>query len=174
MRYRLMDSDGIFGLLLRIVGVSVLSYAALVAMLRISGKRALAKLNAFDLVVTVALGSTLATILLDKELTLAEGVVALATLLLLQWAVSRLSIASRPFRTLVRSEPRLLLEDGRLREDAMRRERVTRGEVEAAIRQQGHGGLGAIAAVVLETDGSMSVIAAEDAQGLDALRSVGR
>lgn len=160
--------------LLRTAGIAVLSYVALVAMVRVSGKRSLAKLNAFDLVVTVALGSTLATVLLNKAVALAEGLLALAMLLLLQWTVSRVSIASRPFRNLVRSEPALLLENGCLREDNMKRERVTRGEVEAAIRQQGHGRLDAVAAVVLETDGSMSVIAGADIAELDVLRSVRR
>ena len=59
--------------LLRVVLVGTLAYVALVAMLRISGKRTLAKLNAFDLVVTVAIGSTLATILLSKTVTLSKA-----------------------------------------------------------------------------------------------------
>lgn len=57
--------------------VGVLAYVALILLLRLSGKRTLAKLNAFDLVVTVAIGSTLATILLSESVALAEGVVAL-------------------------------------------------------------------------------------------------
>lgn len=160
--------------LARVLIIASLAYAALVALLRVTGKRSLAKLNAFDFVVTVALGSTLATVLLSKDVSLAEGVLALVMLLILQWIVSRLSIASTTFRKLVRSEPRLLFEDGAFRDDAMGQERVTRAEVEAAIRKRGHGKLGSIAAVVLETDGSMSVIAGEDASALDALRSVKR
>ncbi len=67
--------------LLRTVVVGVLAYVALVALLRVSGKRTLSKMNAFDFVVTVALGSTLATILLSKNVALAEGVVAFAVLI---------------------------------------------------------------------------------------------
>ena len=62
----------------RVLIVGTLAYAALVLLLRISGKRTLTKLNAFDLIVTVALGSTLATVLLSSSVALAEGVVALA------------------------------------------------------------------------------------------------
>lgn len=62
-----------FGLL-RVLIVGCCAYAALVATLRISGKRTLSKMNAFDLVVTVALGSTLSTVLLTKEVPLTEGV----------------------------------------------------------------------------------------------------
>ncbi|MDQ3601244.1 MAG: DUF421 domain-containing protein, partial [Actinomycetota bacterium] len=61
----------------RVLIVGPLAYAALVAVLRISGARSLSKLNAFDLVVTVALGSTLATVLLNGSVSLAEGVLGL-------------------------------------------------------------------------------------------------
>lgn len=59
--------------LLRTLAVGVLAYSALVVVLRVSGKRTLSKMNAFDFVVTVALGSTLASTLLSKGVALAEG-----------------------------------------------------------------------------------------------------
>ncbi len=68
----------------RVIVVGTLAYAALITILRISGKRTLTKMNAFDLVVTMALGSTLATIVLSKDVALAEGVVAFALLAALQ------------------------------------------------------------------------------------------
>ena len=148
--------------LLRVVVISVLAYAALVLLLRIAGKRSLAKLNAFDLVVTVALGSTLATVLLSSDIALAEGVLAFAMLLALQWVVAQLSLAWRPFKRAVRSEPRLLCRDGEILGAALEAERLTRDEVVAAIRNQGIGRLDEVAAVVLETDGSMSVIGKRD------------
>lgn len=143
----------------RVVLISILAYVALVVTLRVSGKRTLAKLNAFDLVVTVALGSTLATILLSKDVALAEGVLAFVMLACLQWLVARLSLTSPWVRDAVRSALTLLLEDGVFRDDAMRRERIVENEVRAAIRTAGHGRIEDIAAVVLETDGSLSVIA---------------
>ena len=156
----------------RVVVIGVLAYAALVVLLRISRKRTLAKMNAFDFVVTVAFGSTLATVLLSDEVSLAEGVLAFAMLAILQYGVSKLSVRWRPFRRLVRSEPRLLLEKGQYLERALTRERVTHDEVDAAIRKKGIGRIEQIAAVVLETDGSFSVIR-DDADGpLSALRSV--
>jgi hypothetical protein len=77
--------------LLRIVLVGTAAYLTLVMVLRTSGKRTLAKLNAFDLVVTVALGSTLATIFLDKDISWAEGAVALGVLALLQFGVAEVT-----------------------------------------------------------------------------------
>lgn len=147
------------GALLRVVVVGTLAYLGLVVMLRVTGKRTLSKMNAFDLVVTVALGSTLATLLLSKDVALAEGVLAFALLILLQYAVTWTSVRSRRFEGWVKAEPQLLLHDGSFLDGAMRRERVTRDEVLAAMRQEGHDDPSKVRSVVLETDGSMSVVA---------------
>lgn len=167
-----MFFDNLQGLL-RVVAISALAYAWLILVLRVVGKRALAKLNAFDLVVTVALGSTLATVLLTKDVAFLEGALAFCMLALLQWLVARFSVASSRFGELVRSKPRLLLEAGRYRDDAMSQERVTVAEVDAAIRKAGFGRVEDVAAVILETDGEISVIGGSD-QELTALRSVRR
>jgi uncharacterized membrane protein YcaP (DUF421 family) len=167
-----MIYDSLEGLV-RVILTSILAYGWLVLVLRFAGKRSLSKLNAFDLVVTVALGSTLATVLLSKDVALLEGALAFCMLAVLQWLVSRLSISSDRFSELVRSKPRLLVDDGSYREDALADERVTADEVDAAIRNAGVGRIEEVAAVVLETDGSMSVIRRCDEE-LTALRSVKR
>ena len=138
--------------------VGVLAYAALIAILRVSGKRTLSKMNAFDLVVTVALGSTLATILLNKSVTLAEGALALALLVALQFTLTWTSVRVAWVRRLVTGEPTLLARGGHCLPEALRRARVTEDEVLAAVRGAGLGGLADARAVVLETDGSFSVI----------------
>lgn len=153
--------------LLRVVVVGTLAYVALVLMLRVSGKRTLAKLNAFDLVVTVALGSTLATVLLNRSVALAEGVVAFLLLAGLQWLVAFGSVRSARFDALVKSEPTLLLHHGRFLERAMRGQRVTREEVVSALRSSGLARAEDAAAVVLETDGTLSVVPASATQGQD-------
>jgi uncharacterized membrane protein YcaP (DUF421 family) len=79
-------------LLLRTLLVGSLAYAALVVLLRLSGKRTLSKWNMFDLVVTVAFGSTLATALLSKDTSLMQGVAAFALLVALQWALTWASV----------------------------------------------------------------------------------
>lgn len=142
----------------RTVLIGALAYFALVLLLRISGKRTLAKMNAFDLVVTVALGSTLATILLSRDVALAEGIAAFLTLIVLQYLIAWLSVQSPGFQGLVKSEPSMLLFEGRFLEDEMRAERVTREEVIAAIRSQGIARIEDVAAVVLETDGTFTAL----------------
>ena len=152
--------------------IGVLAYVSLVFMLRVSGKRTLAKMNAFDLVVTVAIGSTLATIVLSKSVALAEDLLALALLIGMQFAISWSSTRMPWLRRVVTGEPRLLLRDGTMLDEALRDARVTREEVRAAVRSAGIGALGDVAAVVLETDGSFSVIAGQPGAALSSLDGV--
>jgi uncharacterized membrane protein YcaP (DUF421 family) len=142
----------------RVLLVGTIAYCALVLLLRASGKRTLTKLNAFDLVVTVALGSTVATILLSKSVALVEGVLALGLLILLQFTIAWLSVRSPGFQALIKAEPTLLLHRGRFLEGAMRAQRITREEVLAALRASGIAEVSKVAAVVRETDGSISVV----------------
>ena len=158
--------------ILRTIIAAVVAYAGLVLILRVSGKRTLATLNAFDWVVSVALGSTLATILLSADVALAEGLLALLLLVALQWLVARTSIHWPGFKRVIRSEPRILLEDGQLLRSAMHAERVTEADVKEAVRNEGFGDLSDVAAVVLETDGSFSVISREKAGSRSALQGV--
>ena len=142
----------------RVLVVGTLAYASLVVLLRVSGKRTLTKMNAFDLVVTVALGSTLATILLSKDVALAEGIVAFALLIALQFVVTWLSVRSQTMRRIVKSEPTLLFFRGEMLDRALTAQRVTAEEVRAAIRQQGISDVDDVEAVILETDGSFNVL----------------
>lgn len=151
--------------LARAAVVGAAAYAGLIVLLRASGKRTLAKMNAFDLVVTVALGSTLATVLLSKDVALAEGLTGLAVLVALQFVVTWLSVRSAAVRRLVRSEPRLLFYRGRFLAAALRAERVTEGEVYHAVRAAGRAGPEQVEAVVLESDGSFSVVAGDTGSG---------
>ena len=144
--------------LARVAGVGVAAYIALVVMLRVSGKRTLSKLNAFDLIVTVALGSTLATIILSKDVALAEGLVALGLLVALQFLVTWTSVRWPVIDRIVKSEPAVLLRHGNCIETAMRRERVAADEVLAAIRQSGGLDYEDAEAVLLESDGSLTAI----------------
>ncbi len=167
-----MFFDTFFGLA-RVVVISSLAYVSLILVLRLAGKRSLAKLNAFDLVVTVALGSTLATVLLSGDVAFLEGLLAFAMLAMLQWGVSRLSIVWPAFRNLVRSHPRLLVENGQYLREAMQDERITADEIESVVRSAGVGRMEDVAAVVLETDGSLSVIK-QSGQPPTVLKSVRR
>lgn len=162
-----------FSGLLRILVVAPLAYIWLVALLRLSGKRTLAQLNAFDFIVTVALGSTLATVLLSNSVAWAEGALALGLLAALQLVVALASVHMPRFRRVVTSAPTLLLRDGRPDDAVLARERISQEGLRQAVRSAGIGGLELVAAVVLESNGTISVIATDQLGSGSALLDAG-
>ncbi len=158
--------------LFRTLIIGVLAYVSLILLLRISGRRTLSKMNAFDMVVTVALGSTLATILLNRDVALAEGVLAFALLIGMQYLVTWSSVRIPWVRKIVTGEPALLVYEGKLLPSALKRARVTEDEIHSAVRSAGRQTFEQIKAVVLETDGSFSVVQHENAQATSSLQGI--
>ena len=146
--------------------VGIISYLVLIAIIRLSGKRTLSKWNAFDFVVTIALGSTLSTALVSTQVSLAQSITAFVVIVALQFVITFSSVRSRAVKNLVKSQPTLLLFQGQFRQAAMAQERVVEAEVRAAIRENGIADVERVHAVVLETDGTFSVI--PDAGGSDS------
>ncbi len=144
--------------LVRVVLVTLAAYVVVVAALRLAGPRSLAKLNAFDLAVTVALGSILASVVTSSGPGVVALVVLLALQVLLSWWTSR-----HPGRDgAVRAEPVLQVRDGVIDEAGLLRARLTHQEVRQAVRSAGFGGLDVVTVVALETDGTISVIGCEN------------
>ncbi|MGI9055255.1 MAG: DUF421 domain-containing protein [Pyrinomonadaceae bacterium] len=156
----------------RILIVGFLAYVALIICLRISGKRTLAKWNAFDFVVTIALGSILATQILSRNTPLVEGILAFSFLIVLQFLITKISVYSKFIRDTVKAEPTLLLRKGKFIDKELKRQRVTESEIRAAVRSQGFAALEDAEAVVLETDGSFSVIKKSETESFSALQDV--
>ncbi|MHB0774233.1 DUF421 domain-containing protein [Halomonas sp. WWR20] len=152
--------------------LAVLAYASLVALLRLSGRRTLSKMNAFDLVVTVALGSTLASVILSKNVTLSQGVLAFALLIGMQYAVTWTSVRVPWVRQVVTGEPALLFYQGSYLPAALKQARVTEDEVRSAMRASGFAAMDDVQAVVLETDGSFSVVPQLAGKGRSSLEGV--
>ncbi|MHA6288585.1 DUF421 domain-containing protein [Maricaulis sp. CAU 1757] len=149
-------------------------YLAVVAMIRISGKRSTAQMNNFDWLVTVAMGSLVGSSIVLETVTIAEVLLAIAALLALQYIATRLAFRSDTIAHVIKPAPRLVYDRGFL-PDAMRDERVTRSEVRAAIRESGMSRLDDVRWVILETDGQFSVIGTSDADGkADVLEDVRR
>ena len=160
--------------LLRTLVIGVLAYVALILFLRISGKRTLSKLNAFDLIVTVALGSTLATVLLNKSVPLADGALGFAVLIGLQFIVTWTSVRAKWLRKFVTGEPTMLFYRGNYLPAALKATRLTEAEVRAATRAAGIADLNEVEAIVLETDGTVSVVRSSGRDGLSSLSDVER
>ena len=142
----------------RIVVVGVLMYAALVLIFRISGSRTLASMNAFDFIVTVAIGAVFGRTLTAKGVALIESVTALALLVALQYLVASVQTQWPFFKRVITNPPALLYFRGTFLRDALRRQRVTEEEVLGAVRKKQLGSLDEVEAVVLEPSGEFSVI----------------
>jgi uncharacterized membrane protein YcaP (DUF421 family) len=164
----LQSSDALVRSIILLVG----SYIGLILILRLSGKRTLSKMNAFDFVVTVALGSTLATICLSKDTALVQGLLVLALLVLMQFIVAWLSVRFELFQKLIKARPALLYRSGEFLDEALQRERVSREEIFAAIRSAGVSDVRQVSAVVLETDGTFSVLKRSPDSDASALKYV--
>lgn len=145
-------------ILFRTVVVGVLAYLGLILMLRVSGKRTLSQFNAFDFIVTVALGSTLATVLVSADVPLLQGLLAFGVLIGMQFAITWTSLRSRTVARLAKSEPTVMAYRGWPLSDAMSRERLLSDELAAALREHGVSRIDEADLVVLETDGAISVI----------------
>src|SRR5690606_26410127 len=98
--------------LIRVVITSALAYPAIIIILRVSGKRSLSKMNAFDFIVTIALGSIFASMILNKSVPLADGILAFVMLIIFQFLITYLSARSKRLSKLIKSAPRLLAYNG--------------------------------------------------------------
>lgn len=143
---------------IRMIILGTFSYFLIVLVLRLSGKRTLSKMNAFDFIVTVALGSVLANIIVNHETLFWEGLVAFCLLVLLQYISTWLSARSSKVQRLLKSQPTLIYYNQQYDKEKMKKERITEAEVIQSIRKDGYISLEEIAAVILESDGTLTVM----------------
>lgn len=144
--------------IIRIICVTPLSYVAMVLLLRASGKRTLSKMNAFDFVVTIALGSVLASVALYKSIPLADGITAFVVFIGFQFLFTWLSVRVKAVKTLITSKPSLIFYKGNFLDQAMKKERITVEEIYSAARKEGIATLDEIDMIILETTGDIAII----------------
>ena len=158
--------DGWEGLIDVLVCAPIL-YALVVLSVRLSGKRTTGQMNNFDWIVTVAMGSIVASGIVINSVSIAEAGLAVVTLLLLQYAVTRLAKSSDRFDRAMKADPAVLVARGQVQDGALRANRVTREEINAAIRSRGMTRLDEVGWMILENDGSFSVIGRDAAARSD-------
>lgn len=151
--------------LLRAFILTILAYFTLIIFIRVSGKRTLSKMNAFDFLVTIALGSCLAAVSLNKNIALAEGALVYFTLIFLQFIITWTSVRVKQVKKLVTGQPALLLYKGELLGDAMKRERITIEEIYVVARANGIANLNEVEVIVLETTGDITIISKLEKSG---------
>ena len=137
----------------------ILVYAFLVLLLRIFGKRELAQLNPFDLVVVISLANTVQNAIIGDDNSVTGGLVGAATLLFANYVVVRFLWGHERLDRLIEGEADVLVSDGQVRMDRLEKELITLAELEAAARKQGIASLAEVERAVLEPGGAISFVA---------------
>ncbi len=137
---------------------AVLLYVFILFILRMTGKRQIADLQPFDLIITMAIADLASTAIADTDIPLLYSVVPILALYLVQQAVAFLSLRSRRFRTFVCGSPLLLVREGVLQEGIMRQANYTVSDLSDHLRAQQVFDLKSVQYAILETNGSLSVL----------------
>ena len=137
----------------------VVVYFFLVVGLRMAGKRELAQLNPFDLVVLLTLSNTVQNAIIGDDNSVTGGVIGAATLLLVNYLVVRYLYKHPKVERVVEGDECVLIENGQIRDAAMAKEVLTLQELAAVANRQGFGSLAEVDRAVLEPSGTISFVA---------------
>nr|UXE45768.1 hypothetical protein Hi04_10k_c5216_00015 [uncultured bacterium] len=136
----------------------IVVYAFLVISLRLSGKRELVQLNPFDLVVLLTLSNTVQNAIIGDDNTVTGGIIGAASLLLVNYLVVRFLYNHRALDQLIEGKADILIEDGKVRTQHLKRELITMAQLEAAARKQGFEALSEVQQCVLEAGGTLTFL----------------
>jgi len=137
---------------------TLVGYVALILFVRLAGKRSTSKMNNFDWIVTVAVGSVLASMAVLKDVTVSDGLLAIVLLLGFQFLITTATSHWEWARNLLLSQPTTLYENGEFVTSELRRQRVSRREILSAVHENGLDSLDEVALIRLESDAEIAVI----------------
>lgn len=140
---------------------TLIAVATILVLVRVNGLRSFSKMAGFDFALTVAAGSILAGIMTSDDLPVA-GLTALTVLFASRYIISKTRVYLPAFETMIGNEPIILLVDGEVLDDNLRRSRVTRAELMGKLREANALRLDDVRVVVLETTGDISVLHGSD------------
>src|SRR6476620_162795 len=134
----------------------ILVYAFLIIGLRLAGKRELAQLNPFDLIVLLTLSNTVQNAIIGNDNSFVGGVIGATTLLAVNYFVVRFLYSHKKLDHLIEGDCNELMTDGKIRKDRLKEELLTEAALETAAHRQGFASLKDIDRAVLEVGGSIS------------------
>src|SRR5437879_9816368 len=137
----------------------IIVYVFLIAGLRLSGKRELAQLNPFDLVVLLTLSNTVQNAIIGNDNSVSGGIIGATTLLVVNYIVVRFLYFHEPLDRLIEGEPEVLIDCGQLQKEVLEKELITIQEVEEAAHKQGFASLDLIDRAILEPGSAISFLA---------------
>lgn len=135
-----------------------LVYVFLVIGLRLAGRREVGQMSILDLVVILVIANGVQNAMVGENTTLAGGLISAATLLILDRALNTLLKRNRRLGRILEGEPILIVSGGKVLPEAMRRTRIDRDELDAAVRSHGVASVSDVSLAVVEADGRISVI----------------
>jgi len=141
----------------------VIVYLFLVVALRLAGKRELAQLNPFDLVVLLTLSNTVQNAIIGDDNTVTGGLIGATTLLGLNYVVVRFLYGHQRVDRLVEGDPDVLVADGKIKPARLKEELITISELEAAAHRQGFASLADVERAVLEPGGTLAFVGKQPA-----------
>jgi uncharacterized membrane protein YcaP (DUF421 family) len=140
---------------------AVVIYLTVIAFTRLAGLRSFSKMSSFDFAMTVAIGSALATVVLTSGISLVTGIFGVGMIYLLQMVVSKMRNYDR-VEQVVDNRPILLVEDGEILEENLRKSDVSMNDLRAKLRETNAYSLEEVEVVVFESTGDVSVLHSED------------
>jgi uncharacterized membrane protein YcaP (DUF421 family) len=143
----------------------IIIYVFLIVILRATGKRQIGQMSPFDLVLLLVLSNAVQNSMNGGDNSVSAGIILSITLVTVNWLTGLITFSSKKAERLIEGSPQVLMHDGRVYEKALSDAQLTRHELMAAIRGEGYSDLAEIRAVILENDGSISVIPLHKAQG---------
>jgi len=139
----------------------VIVYAFLVIGLRLAGKRELAQLNPFDLVVLLTLSNTVQNAIIGNDSSVTGGIIGAATLLVINYCVVRLLYGHQTIEKIMEGDEDVLIENGQINTEHLKNEAITLAELEMAAHKQGFESLAQVQRAVLESGGAISFLGKE-------------
>jgi uncharacterized membrane protein YcaP (DUF421 family) len=141
----------------------IIVYVFLIIGLRLSGKRELAQLNPFDLIVLLTLSNTVQNAIIGDDNSVTGGIIGATSLLGINYLVVRFLYDHRKLDQVVEGSPDILIENGKVHEHKLKKELITKAELAAAARKQGFDSLSEVQQCVLEPGGTLSFTARKPA-----------
>lgn len=147
---------------------TLILYCAVIAAVRLMGKRQIGELDPSELVVTILVSDLAAVPMQDLGIPMVAGLIPIATLIVLEILLSFLALKSRLFRRLINGQPAIIIRGGQLDIKKLRQMRLTTDEVIETLRKQNVSSVSDVKYGVIEPDGSLSVVLKQPQQQVTA------
>lgn len=150
----LVDTDKIPAIFVTVI----LAYIGLIVLTRLGGIRSFSKMSGFDFAVTVSIGSIFGAIIMSKDPSVGQGLIALAFVFGIQTFAAILRERFKGFERLISNKPRLIMVGSNIQHDQLRAAKITKADLYAKLREANVFHTDQIIAVIAETTGDVSVL----------------